>query len=95
MNDILKIERLQNQYLIDWDNNFNKLILLNIEFKCPIETSFNKTLNSGSGYHLVYYDLITAEKYVMGEIIKLYGELPEWIIRKEDWVKMQKIKEII
>jgi len=44
---------------------------------------------------LYYYKSKETENYVVNEIIKHYKKIPNWFIKKEEWIKLKRIKEII
>ena|SRR5690606_25461534 len=85
---ISKVKKLRIKYIIDWK------VTKDDELKELVNKIENKIKNMVWICCLTndyYYFLNSAEKYIEEEL----SELPEWIIRIEEWVKMQKIKEII
>ena len=89
-----RLEKSDNEYLIDWHElNYNdRKIVIKIEDKLTAMNIEVVKIDFIENY--IYYSKYN-EKIIINEIIKHYGSLPKWVIRKEDYIRMVKIREII
>jgi len=96
MNKLKELEESESEYLINlihWHEmpfNFKKIII-------EIENELSETINMKCKIiqNYFYYETINVEKIIINEILKQYGDMPEWIIKKEKFIKLWKIREII
>jgi len=89
-----RLEKSDNEYLIDWHElNYNdRKIVIKIEDKLTAMNIEVVKIDFIENY--IYYSKYN-EKIIINEIIKHYGSLPKWVIKKEDYIRMVKIREII
>lgn len=45
--------------------------------------------------NLYYYKSIIHEEYIIKRIVEYFGKMPEFILDKEEWVRLEKIRRII
>jgi len=91
------IGELGVKYVISWIDmsKKDKLNILNIEYKIKHNRKIHIYYDNVKEVELALIYNKSTENKIIEEIMKIYKVMPAWVMDKEEWIKMEKIRGII